>query len=162
LSEAQTKFVVTLGQGLVVLFIVLTGMYADQTDERHIIKIGLWGYFIAAPIAYLTPQTNSLVLILLSQIPYALCNALVGTPIFKLLNDFFPTQIRYSGVSIAWGISMAIFGGTAPLVANYLQYSFKLATAPIFYILLSASVALLVLHDKRSYKIAPFKLRSDN
>ncbi|HAT6373839.1 TPA: MFS transporter [Legionella pneumophila] len=162
LSEAQTKFVVTLGQGLVVLFIVLTGMYADRIDERHIIKTGLWGYFIAAPVAFLIPQTNSFALILLSQIPYALCNALVGTPIFKLLNDFFPTQIRYSGVSVAWGVSMAIFGGTAPLVANYLQYSFKLTTAPIFYILLSASIALFILHDKKSYKITSIKLRSDN
>ncbi|WBV72471.1 hypothetical protein PGH42_05840 [Legionella pneumophila] len=45
LSEAQTKFVVTLGQGLVVLFIVLTGMYADRIDERHIIKTGLWVFY---------------------------------------------------------------------------------------------------------------------
>ncbi|MFO8543433.1 hypothetical protein SC406_07485 [Legionella pneumophila serogroup 1] len=50
---------------------------------------------------------------------------------------------------------MAIFGGTAPLVANYLQYSFKLATAPIFYILLSASVALLVLHDNKELQDSP-------
>lgn len=57
---------------------------------------------------------------------------------------------------------MAIFGGTAPLVANYLQYSFKLTTAPIFYILLSASIALFILHDKTSYKITSIKLRSDN
>jgi MHS family proline/betaine transporter-like MFS transporter len=86
---------------------------------------------------------------LLAQIPYALCNALVGVPIFKLLNDFFPTHIRYSGVSIAWGASSAIFGGTAPLVAVYLQNLFNLSIAPIFYILLSAAIALLVLQNEK-------------
>lgn len=157
LPGAETKFIVTVGQGLVVLFIVLTGLIADQVNEKNLIRIGLAGYFIAAPLAYLVPQTNSFILILSVQIPYALCNALVGAPIFKLLNDFFPTRIRYSGVSVAWGVSMAIFGGTAPLVANYLQYSLKSPIAPVFYILISAFVALLVLQSEKSYKITPLK-----
>jgi MHS family proline/betaine transporter-like MFS transporter len=74
------------------------------------------------------------------------------------LSDFFPIHVRYSGVSIAWGVSMAIFGGTAPLVANYLQHLLNLSFAPVFYILLSAGVALLVLQNEKRYKIAPIKL----
>ncbi|KTD10821.1 proline/glycine betaine transporter-like protein [Legionella gratiana] len=145
LQAAETKLIVTLAQGFVALFIFSIGILADQVNEQRFIAMGLIGYFIAAPLAYLVPQTNSFILILLAQIPYALCNALVGVPIFKLLNDFFPTHIRYSGVSIAWGVSTAIFGGTAPLVAVYLQNLFKLSIAPIFYILLSAAIALLIL-----------------
>jgi MHS family proline/betaine transporter-like MFS transporter len=34
--------------------------------------------------------------------------------------SIFPRQVRYSGVSIAHNISMAIFGGSAPEVAIYL------------------------------------------
>lgn len=152
LPQTQTKFIVTVAQGFVVLFIVLIGMIADKYKDQNIIKFGLLGYFIAAPLAYWVPQTNSFSFILLVQIPYALCNALVGVPIFKLLNDFFPTQIRYSGVSLAWGFSMAIFGGTAPLIANYLQSLLKTPIAPIFYILLSAAVALFVLSDTKEFK----------
>ncbi|MDI9817803.1 MULTISPECIES: MFS transporter [unclassified Legionella] len=153
LSGAQTKLIVTVGQGLVVVFIALIGTIADKVNEKYIIKAGFVGYFIVAPLVYIVPQTNSFLLILLSQIPYALCNALVGAPIFKLLNDFFPTRIRYSGVSVAWGGSMAIFGGTAPLIANYLQYSLKLPIAPVFYILLLAFAALLVLKYEPRYEM---------
>lgn len=149
LQASETKLIVTIAQGLVVLFIFIIGMFADHVNEKRIIEFGFLGYFIAAPLAYLIPQSNSFSLILTAQIPYALCNAMVGVPIFKLLNDFFPTHIRYSGVSIAWGVSMAIFGGTAPLVANYLQDLSALSFAPVFYILLFAGVALFVLQNEK-------------
>jgi MHS family proline/betaine transporter-like MFS transporter len=150
LQPADTKLIVTLAQGFVVLFIFLIGLFVDRLNEQNIMKLGLLGYFISAPLAFLIPLTNSFILISLSQIPYALCNALVGVPIFKLLNDRFPTPIRYSGVSISWGVSMAIFGGTAPLIASYLDYLFASSIAPIFYIVLSAVVALFVLRTTTS------------
>jgi MFS transporter, MHS family, proline/betaine transporter len=158
LQATETKLIVTCAQGFVALFIFSIGMLADQANEQRLMTMGLMGYFIAAPLAYLVPQTNSFILILLAQIPYALCNALVGIPIFKILNGFFPTHIRYSGVSIAWGVSTAIFGGTAPLVAVYLQNVFNLSFAPIFYILLSAAIALLVLQNEKRCKVASIKL----
>lgn len=158
LQAHETKLIVTGAQGFVALFIFLMGMLADQVNEQRLMTMGLIGYFIAAPLAYLVPQTNSFMLILLAQIPYAFCNALVSVPIFKTLNDFFPAQIRYSGVSIAWGVSTALFGGTAPLVAVYLQNLFTLSYAPIFYILLSAAIALLVLQNEKRSRLASIKL----
>ncbi len=41
-------------------------------------------------------------------------------PVPSLMVSIFPRQVRYSGVSIAHNISMAIFGGSAPEVAIYL------------------------------------------
>ena len=40
---------------------------------------------------------------------------------------------------------MAAFGGTAPLVANFLQNRFDNQIAPVFYVLLTAGIALIVL-----------------
>jgi MHS family proline/betaine transporter-like MFS transporter len=37
-----------------------------------------------------------------------------------LLCEIFPTRTRFSGVSIGHNLSMAIFGGTTPMVATYL------------------------------------------
>jgi MHS family proline/betaine transporter-like MFS transporter len=44
----------------------------------------------------------------------------VFAPVPALMVSIFPAQVRYSGVSIAHNISMAIFGGSAPEVATYL------------------------------------------
>ncbi len=41
-------------------------------------------------------------------------------PVPALMVSIFPRQVRYSGVSIAHNISMAIFGGSAPEIAIYL------------------------------------------
>ena len=148
LSTIQTKIVVTFGQALVVLFMPLIALFADRTDEKKIMRLGLKGMFIAAPLAYLIPYSQSFTLILLCQFTYAICNALVGVPIFKILNDLFPVNVRYSGTSIAWNISIAIFAGTAPLVANYLQMLTKYPPIPAFYIWLFAGMALFVLRKQ--------------
>ncbi|MDP3558932.1 MAG: MFS transporter [Legionellaceae bacterium] len=145
LSTTQARLAITFGQGLVVLFIAIIARFADHFDEKYIFTLGLKGFFIAAPLAYIVPASNSFSLILLAQIAYALCDALVSVPLFKIINDMFPVQVRYSGISIAWGVSMALFGGTAPLVAKYLQHVFNNPVAPAFYIMLTAGIALLVL-----------------
>lgn len=153
LPIAATQLIVTIGQGLVVLFIALIALFVDQFGEKRLMKIGLWGFFIIAPIAYLIPLSNSFSLILFAQIGYALCNALVGVPIYKILHEFFPASVRYSGVSIAWSSSIALFGGTAPLVANYLQFLLNHPMAPVLYIFFATSVALIVLRLEKGYKV---------
>jgi len=147
LSPVETKWIVTLGQGLVVVFIALIAKYADRYHDKRLLKLGLQGFFIISPLVYLVPQTDSFLLILLTQIGYAFCDALVSVPLFKILNDLFPVQVRYSGISVAWSTSMALFGGTAPLIANYLQENFHVPIAPVFYIFIMASLALLFLSN---------------
>lgn len=145
LTSTQMKIIVTFGQGMVVLFIALIARVADKFDEQRILTFGFIGFFIAAPLVYFVPMSNSFILILLAQTAYALCDALVSVPLFKILNSLFPTQVRYSGISASWNISMALFGGTAPLVASYLQQQLNNPAAPILYILLAASIALFAL-----------------
>ncbi|MDF1931676.1 hypothetical protein PGH45_18655 [Legionella pneumophila] len=133
----------------------LVAFFADRFDGKQVIRLGLYGMFIAAPLVYFVPYSESFSLILLCQFAYAICNALVGVPIFKLLNDLFPVSVRYSGTSISWNISIAIFAGTAPLVANYLQQIMEYPPIPAFYILLFAGIALYILRTTKSVKLIP-------
>jgi MHS family proline/betaine transporter-like MFS transporter len=151
LSPTETKWIVTFGQALVVVFIALIAKYADKYNGKKLLKMGFIGFFIATPIVYLVPMTDSFLLILIAQIGYALCDAIVSVPLFKILNDLFPVHVRYSGVSVSWSMSMALFGGTAPLVANYLQQIFNNPIAPVFYIFLTTSLALLALRRDVDY-----------
>ena len=47
----------------------------------------------------------------------SLNNAVMGTT----FSELFPTAVRASGIGIPYAICAALFGGTAPLVATWLQ-----------------------------------------
>ena len=40
-------------------------------------------------------------------------------PMMKILTDQFPAHLRYTGISVGWSLSAAIFSGTAPIVAQW-------------------------------------------
>ena len=51
--------------------------------------------------------------------------ALIGVPLGVLalsafLAELFPTHIRYTGLSLTYGVASALAGGTAPLAAAFL------------------------------------------
>lgn len=148
LSESRAKFIVTFGQTLVMCCIFFFAPRIDAYNTQKIMRYGLTGFMFTAPLCYLLPQTNSFGLILLGQIPYALCNTLLSFTIFKIIHDLFPVEVRYTGVSLGWSISMAFFGGTAPLIAHYLQESLGFAAAPALYVMLAASLSLFTLEAK--------------
>ncbi len=58
--------------------------------------------------------------VLLSHCVLSAVMGCIFGPVPSLMVSIFPRQVRYSGVSIAHNISMAIFGGSAPEVAIYL------------------------------------------
>jgi MHS family proline/betaine transporter-like MFS transporter len=55
----------------------------------------------------------------------------------------FPTAIRYGGLSIAYNVSASLFGGTAPLVAEWLVRITGNDYMPAYYAMLAALIGLL-------------------
>lgn len=66
-------------------------------------------------------------------------------PLAILSADLFPTQIRYTGVSMSLNISAAIFGGTTPLVCAWLAKISNSAVAPVYYFIGVAVLALIAI-----------------
>ena len=74
---------------------------------------------VAYPFLWLLNNT-SMEVVLFSQVVFA---ALVGFymgPIPAVLVELFPTRVRFTGVSASYNLSVAAFGGTAPLVGTWL------------------------------------------
>jgi MFS transporter, MHS family, proline/betaine transporter len=52
---------------------------------------------------------------------YALIGLALGTLVpSAFLAELFPTPLRYSGLSLTYGLASALFGGTAPALATFL------------------------------------------
>ncbi len=144
--DAQiASWLTTFGQGLVVIAYPLVGYLSDKFDGVKLMKKGLFLGVLAAPAIFWFGLTQSPLLIGLGQVLYAAVNATVGAPMFKYLFDQFPTSVRYSGLSFTWSLSVAIFGGTAPILAQYLTSQTAWPMAPALYISASALLALILL-----------------
>lgn len=153
--DAQTaSWLTTFGQGLVVIAYPLVGYMSDKFDGVKLMKRGLLLGSIAAPAIFWFGLTQSPLLIGLGQVLYAVVNAAVGAPMFKYLFDQFPTEVRYSGLSFTWSLSVAIFGGTAPMVAQYLIAAMSWPILPGF-IVTAYALAAYILICKKTAQLAP-------
>ncbi|KAB0264446.1 MFS transporter [Microvirga brassicacearum] len=93
-------------------------------------RIGRKPFLIAAAVCFLVftyPLLSMLVgnpsfgtflfVAVVGAIFISLNNSVIGT----LFAELFPTQVRTSGIGIPYAVCAAIFGGTAPLIATWLQ-----------------------------------------
>lgn len=67
----------------------------------------------------------------------------VSGPLPATMMELFPTRTRYSGVALGYNISLAAFGGTAPLMATLLVSATGSMVAPAAYLMFFAAVSLL-------------------
>jgi len=61
-----------------------------------------------------------------------------------LINELFPTNVRFSGVATGYNISNAIFGGTTPLVASLFIFMFGSFGASYYLIILTIVLFVLL------------------
>jgi MHS family alpha-ketoglutarate permease-like MFS transporter len=93
-------------------------------------RIGRKPFLIAAAVCFLVftyPLLSMLVgnpsfgtflfVAVVGAIFISLNNSVIGT----LFAELFPTKVRTSGIGIPYAVCAAIFGGTAPLIATWLQ-----------------------------------------
>jgi MHS family proline/betaine transporter-like MFS transporter len=92
-------------------------------------------------------------LAILSQMLFA---AIVGSymgPIPTLLVELFPTRVRFTGVAISYNLSVAIFGGTIPMVGAALyQFTGEQITFAYYLTALAAISCFSLCFYKETYK----------
>jgi MHS family proline/betaine transporter-like MFS transporter len=83
---------------------------------------------------------------------FVLAQVLLAVPIGMALGlqgamvvEIFPLRTRVTSMSIAYSVTLALAGGTAPLVSAWLIETLKQPLAPAYYVMLHAVVGLLLL-----------------
>src|SRR5699024_4653328 len=64
-------------------------------------------------------------------------------------SEAFPASVRYSGFALPFNIGVALFGGTAPLLADYLINSTGNAIMPAFMMIGVAAIGFTALLSAR-------------
>ncbi|MDR2281128.1 MAG: MFS transporter [Gordonia sp. (in: high G+C Gram-positive bacteria)] len=118
LSESGGSWVVLIGQVLMMLMIPVFGRWSDSTGRKPMWWASLIGLFVfALPMYWLMGQGFAwaivgFVVLGLLYIPQL-------ATISATFPAMFPTHVRYAGFAISYNVSTAAFGGTAPLVNDW-------------------------------------------
>ena len=78
---------------------------------------------------------------------HVLLGAAVGSyagPITAAVTELFPTDVRYSGLSLSYSVATSVFGGTTPLIVTFLLQRTGDPLAPGWFMLATAAVSVLV------------------
>ena len=63
--------------------------------------------------------------------------------------EIFPLRTRVASMSFAYSVTLALAGGTAPLVSTWLLETLKQPVAPAYYIILYGAIGLAIMWPMR-------------
>jgi len=134
-----------LAELLVALITPFMGLLADRWDGQKQFKLGAALLVFTCPFMFWLSQQGTALSLATAVGLFAVTQGLICGPLFKIIFDAFPTQIRYTGLSVSWSISAAIFSSTAPMVAMVLDHQWHGGSGPSAYVACIAGLTYLVL-----------------
>ncbi len=144
LSTHLASFFAIFGEVIVMVLIPLMAVVADLTNPYRQYLLGLALVAIGAPLIFILSATGYYPFIFVAMILYGITNGIVCAPMMKILYDLFPPEIRYTGISFAYSVSVAIFGGSAPMVAQYLSLTYQAPLIPSLYVSVIALITFFI------------------
>ena len=100
-----------------------------------------------------TPVTLRVGQILLA-VPLGMALGLQGAMVVEI----FPLRTRVTSMSIAYSVTLALAGGTAPLVSAWLIDRIKQPLAPAYYVMLHGVIGLALLWPMKETNTRPLEL----
>nr|WP_281282649.1 MFS transporter [Nonomuraea terrae] len=141
----QATALVASSSAVAVLAVLLpfSGRLGDRIGRRPVILVGTIGMVLLAVPGYLLAGQGSLGAAIAGQllmvVPLSGISAVLGPAMCEL----FPTSVRYSGSALGYNVAYALFGGTAPFVAQFLITQAGTPIAPAFYMVIFGLVCLI-------------------
>ena len=107
------------------------GRLTDRVGRRPVVAAGVLALMVLTVPAYWLIERGSSSQVVIGYLAIGVGLGAVGLSTF--LAELFPTRLRYSGLSLTYGLASAVFGGSAPLIATFLVQRTGNALLPAWY-----------------------------
>lgn len=135
----------TVNLMVVAALILPAGLLADRVGARSVLFVGAVATLLGAYPLWSLMHSSDLALVFAGQMGFAAINAVGWALSVSVLAGMVPMAVRCSAVSIGYNTAMAIFGGTTPLVATYLVSRTSDDFAPVYYLVGTTLLSLIVI-----------------
>ena len=138
-----------------IIYLALTpivGHYSDRIGRKPMMLACTVLAFVMAYPLFLFLQTHPtfLGLLVVQATAQAVLTLYTGV-ISTILSEMFPTNVRYTALSVSYGFAVAIFGGFAPYISTFLVRATGNPLAPSFYVMAAAlisGIAVVFVHER--------------
>lgn len=145
LSLGTALTVQAVALGVYTIVVPLSALASDALGRKPILIAATLGFLLLTYPSFLLLQTGDMTLIVLADCILAGMVGLFAGAAPTALAEMFSTRVRYSALGIGFNGSVALFGGTAPLIVTALITATGNPLAPAWYLTLGAAVSLVVL-----------------
>ncbi|MCP2138516.1 MHS family proline/betaine transporter-like MFS transporter [Rhizobium sp. SLBN-94] len=124
--------------------IPIGGAMSDRWGRKTILSLGaLWIALVVYPSISLA-SNGTLVEAVIGQTLIAIGVGLYGGACFVAAAEFFPTHFRATGHALSYQTTVAVLGGTTPLVSAWLVSALDSPLAPGWYVTFVAIICLIL------------------
>ena len=143
---------VTIAAVVLTVLTPVMGWLSDKIGRKPILLTSAVAYgLLSFPLfSYLSSAPDGIKLTIVQSISAVLL-AMYAGPLCAILSELFPTKVRFTALSIGYGMSVTLFGGFAPFIATWLIDLTKNPVAPAYFLVFSAivsAVTLLLMKDR--------------
>jgi MHS family proline/betaine transporter-like MFS transporter len=154
-SQQEALALNMLNMLLLLVAVLLSAWLSDKVGRKKIIAAGAVAYLLLAYPIMGWLQQPDFTSILLAQALFALLVGWYTGPVPTLLVEIFPTRMRYTGMALSYNLSAALFGGTAPMVCQWLITETGDNYSIAYYVMGCAIVSLATIYFYRDRHLEP-------
>ena len=134
----------TIAMVVLMCAIPFMGKLSDRVGRKPMLLAALMEFTLLTFPLFGLLFKSTFSAILSSLLVFALMESVLQGVVPAAMAEMFPARIRYTGLSVSYNIAMALFGGTAPMVATWLiKITGGNHWMPAFYLAASAFIALI-------------------
>ncbi|WP_367038693.1 glycine betaine/L-proline transporter ProP [Streptomyces sp. Je 1-332] len=142
-SDTTAQLLVLGTMLLVALAITTVGRSSDRWGRRPMFMGGSIALIALAIPAFLLIREGGILLPAFGCAILGLLLVCFAGTAAATLPALFPTRLRYGALSIAYNISVSLFGGTTPLLASFLVEKTGNTLVPAFYLMVAGAIGLV-------------------
>ena len=133
----------TIALVVMLVLIPFVGALSDKVGRKTVLAIGAAGFLLLSYPLILLMHEPVFLRILAGQIGFAVLVAFLLGAGPANLSEMFPSRVRVSAMSVGYNVSMAIFGGTTPMIAAWLLNRTHNDLSFVWYMMACAAVSLV-------------------
>lgn len=133
----------TIGLACLLPVIPLAGWLSDRFGRRALLMTAGIGILLCSWPLFIVFQQGEDGMILVGLVIFALLIGMAQGPTPAMMTELFPPEVRLTGIGIGYNVTLALFGGTAPLISTWLISATGTTIAPAFYLMAAAAISLV-------------------